>query len=64
MMKQENLKEHLCLNALTYLMFLKEKRSVAVKACRCADGIPHREFMGKIESSSSMYQSMISWQHT
>ena len=37
---------------LSYLMFLKRKRSLEVKARGCADGRPQREYITKIESSS------------
>ena len=39
-------------NALSYLMFLKRKRSGKVKARGCADGRPQREYISKEESSS------------
>ena len=38
-------------NALSYLMFLKRKRTGAVKARGCADGRSQREFISKEESS-------------
>ena len=40
------------MNALSYLMFQKRKRSNVVKARGCADGRPQREFILKEESSS------------
>ena len=39
-------------NTLSYLMFLKRKRTSAVKARGCADGRPQREYIAKDESSS------------
>ena len=39
-------------NALSYLMFLKRKRTSKVKARGCADGRPQREYISKDESSS------------
>ena len=36
--KPHNLKKELCINALAYLMFLKQKRMGKVKARGCADG--------------------------
>jgi hypothetical protein len=38
--------------ALTYLMFLKQKRCGKVKGRGCADGRKQREFLGKDETSS------------
>ena len=38
--------------ALSYLMFLKRKRTSDIKARGCADGQPQREFISKEESSS------------
>lgn len=40
MVKPENLEKELYLNALTYLMFLREKRMGKIKAQSCADAIP------------------------
>ena len=40
------------MNALSYLMFLKRKRSNVVKARGCANGQPQQEFISKEESSS------------
>ena len=37
--------------SLSYLMFLKRKRSLEVKARGCADGRPQREYITKIELS-------------
>ena len=39
-------------SALQYLMFLKEKRSGAIKGRGCADGRPQRKTMSKEEASS------------
>jgi hypothetical protein len=38
-------------NALTYLMFLKEKRNGVIKGRRCADGQNQREYTAKEEAS-------------
>ena len=38
--------------SLSYLMFLKRKRSLEIKARGCANGRPQREYITKIESSS------------
>ena len=38
--------------SLSYLMFLKKKRSGLIKARGCADGRPQREYITKLESSS------------
>jgi len=38
--------------ALEYLVFLKQKTSGRVKACRCTDGCKQREYMNKEETSS------------
>ena len=40
------------MNALSYLMFLKRKRTDVVKVRGCADRRPQREFISKEESSS------------
>ena len=37
--------------ALSYLMFLKQKRDVSIKAHGCADGRPQREYMTKDEAN-------------
>ena len=39
-------------NGMTYLMFLKRKRTGKVKARGCADGRPQREYISKEDSSS------------
>ena len=47
--------------ALSYLMFLKQKRCGTLKARGCADGRPQREYITKEESSSptvSLYALM------
>ena len=53
MVKPKKLEPELCINALTYLMFLKRKRTGKVKARGCVDGRSQREYIGKEESSSS-----------
>ena len=40
------------MNALSYLMFLKRKRTDVVKARGCVEGRPQQEFISKEESSS------------
>lgn len=41
------------MNALTYLMFLKWKRTGKMKARVCTDGRPQQEYIGKEEARSS-----------
>ena len=51
-------------NALSYLMFLKRKRTGLVNARECADGRPQQKSISKEESSSptvSTYVLFISW---
>ena len=38
--------------SLSYLVFLKRKRSERVKARSCADGRPQRKYISKLESSA------------
>ena len=52
MVKPKKLEPELCINALTYLMFLKRKRTGKVKARGCANGRSQREYIRKEESSS------------
>ena len=52
MIKKDNLDKNLCINALTYLMFLKRNMSGAVKAHDFADNSPQREYIGKEETNS------------
>ena len=52
MVKPHNLKKKLCINALTYLMFLKRKRTGKVKARGCADGCLQQDFISSEEASS------------
>ena len=40
MIEPGKLEKDLCINALTYLIFLKRKRTGKVKARGCADGRP------------------------
>ena len=40
MVKPGDVEKDLCLKALTYLMFLRQKRAGKIKARGCADGIP------------------------
>ena len=47
-----DLDEDLCINALTYLMFLKRKRTGKVKARGCADGRPQQDYIDSKEASS------------
>ena len=51
MVNPKELNKDLCLNALTYLMFLKQKRTGKVKARGCADGRPQREYIEREEAS-------------
>ena len=52
MIKPEQLEKNLCLNVLTYLMFLKRKRTGKIKARGCASSRPQRKYIGKEEASS------------
>ena len=52
MVEPHNLKKELCVNTLTYLMFLKQKRTRKVKARGCANRRPQQHFIGKEEASS------------
>ena len=51
MIKPEKLEKDLCLNALTYLMFLKRKRTGKIKAWGCTNGRPQWEYIGREEAS-------------
>ena len=48
------LDKDLCINALTYLMFLKRKRTGKVKARGCTDGRPQQDYINSKEASSPM----------
>ena len=52
MLNKKQITSDVCINALSYLMFLKRKRTSDIKARGCADGQPQREFILKEESSS------------
>ena len=52
MIKLHNLEKELYINALTYLMFLKQKKTGKVKALGCADEQPQQDYIGKEETSS------------
>lgn len=52
MIKPEHLEKDMCLNVLTYLMFLKQKRTGKIKARVCVDGRLQQEYIGKEEASS------------
>ena len=52
MLDKTQITSDLYMNALSYLMFLKRKRTGTVKARGCANGRPQREFISKEESSS------------
>ena len=52
MLNKKQITSDVCINALSYLMFLKRKRTSDIKARGCADGRPQREFISKEESSS------------
>ena len=49
---KKQITKNICINALSYLMFLKRKRAGDVKARGCADGRPQREYISKEEDSS------------
>ena len=46
------LEKDLCINALTYLMFLKRKQTGKVKVRGCADGRPQQDYINSKEASS------------
>ena len=52
MVRPKDLEKDLCLNELTYLMFLKRKITGKIKARGFADGRPQQEYIGKEEASS------------
>ena len=52
MLEKKQITSDVCINALSYLMFLKRKRTSDIKARGNADGRPQREFISKEESSS------------
>ena len=52
MLDKSRITSDVFVNALSYLMFLKRKRTNVVKARGGADGRPQREFISKEESSS------------
>ena len=52
MIEPHELDKELCINALTYLMFLKRKRTGKAKARGCADGCPQHDFISSEEVSS------------
>ena len=52
MLEKKQITSDVCINALSYLMFLKRKRTSDIKAMGCADGRPQRAFISKDESSS------------
>ena len=52
MLDKTRITSNVYVNALSYLMFLKRKRTGAVKARGCAYGRPQQEFILKEESSS------------
>ena len=63
MLKPSEVNKNIRYEALSYLMFLKRKRSGIIKARGCADGRPQREYISKDESSSptvSIYALMTS----
>lgn len=51
MIKPKKLEKDLCLNALTYLIFLKKKEDQKIKARGCTDRRPQREYIGREEAS-------------
>ena len=52
MVDKSNITGDVFIHALSYLMFLKRKRTDIVKARGCADGRPQQKFISKKESSS------------
>ena len=52
MLDKKRITSDVYMHALSYLMFLKRKRTGAVKARGCANGRPQQEFISKEESSS------------
>ena len=52
MLDKSRITSDVYMNALSYLMFLKRKRTNVVKARGCAESRPQREFILKEESSS------------
>ena len=64
MLDKSRITRDVFMNALSYLMFLKRKRTDIVKARGCADGRPQRKFISKDDSSSptvSIYALFISY---
>ena len=64
MLDKSHITSDVYMNALSYLIFLKRKRTDLVKARMCADGRPQREFILKDKSSSptvSTYALFISY---
>ena len=51
MLNKKQITSDVCINVLSYLMFLKRKRTSDIKARGSADGRPQREFISKKESS-------------
>ena len=51
MLNKKQITSDVCINALSYLMFLKRKRTSDIKARGCANRQPQREFISKEESS-------------
>ena len=52
MLEKMQITSDVCINAFSYLMFLKIKRTSDIKSRGCIDGRPQREFISKDESSS------------
>ena len=52
MLDKSRITSDVFMNALSYLMFLKRKKTDVVKARGCVDGRPQREFISKEESCS------------
>ena len=51
MVHQDKLEKELCVNALIYLVFLKQKQMRKIKVRRYADSIPQQEYIGKDKAS-------------
>ena len=63
MLDKKKITKDVCISALSYLMFLKRKRTGDIKARGCANSRPQREYISKEESSSptvSTYKLFIS----
>ena len=46
------LEKYLCINTLTFIIFLKRRRTGKIKAQGCADGQSEQKYIYKVEASS------------